>query len=216
MERIHPNPPKLEMDFTDEGLTGCAGLAFLAHSAKRCGLFRQLSDFAPCKVRRRGASDAENLWSLVSLLAQGCGTLRDLDGLKSDTATCGILGLDRVSGSRRVGEWLHRMDASHVTSLRRISRLVAAQVAPAVISHEVATRGYVPVFLDGTAIEVDGDHFEGDAEKCRAPGEGSGRYAPLRLHRGMKLTKVGHFSLTKVGHLKLTLTPGHGSVGTAG
>ena len=102
----------------------------------------------------------------MALLAQGCGTLSDLDALKSDTATCGILGLERVSGSRRVGEWLHRMTASHVVSLRRVSQAVSQQVAPTVIAHEVATRGYVPVFLDGTAIEVDGDHFEGASRSC--------------------------------------------------
>ena len=149
------------MDFTEESLTGSAGLAFLAAAARRCGLFGHFRGFAPCKVRRRGASDSENLWSLVSLLARGSGTLSDVDSLKGDGATRTVLGLSSMSGSRRLGEWLLRMTDAHVASLRGISHRVAATTAPAVIDHELSTRGYVPVFIDGTAIEVDGDHFEG-------------------------------------------------------
>ena len=63
--------------------------------------------------------------------------------------------------SSRLGEWLFRMTDAHVASLRGILHRVAATTAPAVIDHELSTRGDVPVFIDGTAIEVDGDHFEG-------------------------------------------------------
>ena len=41
------------------------------------------------------------------------------------------------------------------------ARKMAKRIAPAVIEHETGERGYVPVFVDGTEIEVDGELFEG-------------------------------------------------------
>jgi hypothetical protein len=35
------------------------------------------------------------------------------------------------------------------------------RIAPTVIAHEVETHGYVSVFADGSAIEVDGRYVEG-------------------------------------------------------
>ena len=48
-----------------------------------------------------------------------------------------------------------------MTTLRQCAHQLAQQVAPAVIEHQVAALGYVPVFVDGTTIEVDGRLFEG-------------------------------------------------------
>ena len=45
---------------------------------------------------------------------------------------------------------LARMDERQVETLLAVARFLAGQVAPAVIEHEVAMRGYVPVFIDGT------------------------------------------------------------------
>ena len=36
----------------------------------------------------------------------------------------------------------------------------AERVAPAIVGHELETRGYVPLFIDGTGIELDGHLFE--------------------------------------------------------
>ncbi len=38
---------------------------------------------------------------------------------------------------------------------------MARRIAPAVIDHEIAEKGYVPVFVDGSGIEVSGECFEG-------------------------------------------------------
>ena len=38
---------------------------------------------------------------------------------------------------------------------------MAKQIAPAVIAHEVGERGHVPVFVDGTEIDVGRELFEG-------------------------------------------------------
>ena len=44
--------------------------------------------------------------------------------------------------------------------LEEVLRHLSALLAPAVVAHEVAEKGYVPVFVDGTGIEVDGRLFE--------------------------------------------------------
>ena len=44
--------------------------------------------------------------------------------------------------------------------LDEVLRHLSASLAPAVVAHEVSERGYVPVFVDGTGIEVDGRLFE--------------------------------------------------------
>ena len=163
MRSIHQAHRKFELDFTDERVTPMAGLAFVAQAAHRLGLLTALDSLAPCKQRDRGASDQENVLALLGCLTAGCGKLRDLDDLREDEAACDALGLDRVSGSRRMGEWLARVTAVHVASLQTMCRDVATRIAPAVITAEVATRGYVPLFLDGTCIEAYGKQFEGAA-----------------------------------------------------
>ena len=53
------------------------------------------------------------------------------------------------------------MTPTHVASLRRIATGFARRLTPTIIAHEMDQRGYVPLFLDGTAIEVVGTGFEG-------------------------------------------------------
>ena len=161
MQRILPRPRKVELDVTDERLTDHGGLTFLMAAARRLQLFVLLHRFLPCKQRRRGASDIENLWSLIGTLACGDGTLQDQDRLKGNRANRVLLGLREVAGSRRMGEWLSRLTGRHADSLRGIATRLARLIAPLIIQAEVTARGYVPVFLDGTAIEVQGKNFDG-------------------------------------------------------
>lgn len=160
MKKIIPRPPKVEMDFTDASLTGFGGWAILAKVAQRLGLLEALSQAVSVKQRARGASDGETLWSLVASLAAGNGSLSDLDALRADTTGCQLLGLRTAPSSRRTGEWLARLGKAEVRALWGVARQLAQRVAPAVVSHERSTRGYVPVFIDGTGIEVDGKLFE--------------------------------------------------------
>ena len=60
------------------------------------------------KVRRRGASDAEMLWSLIASLAAGHGALSDLDALRVNPAGQVLLGLSEAPSGRRLGEYLSR------------------------------------------------------------------------------------------------------------
>jgi hypothetical protein len=155
---------QLQLEFTDVQLTGSAGLTFLTSAARHFGLLHALDGFEPCKVRDRGASDQANVWSLVACLASGRGTLRDLDDLRQDRATCHALGLAEVAGSRRMGEWLRRMQPAHIASLRAMATALAERLTPMIIAYEQERCGYVPLFLDGTAIEVAGERFEAAAQ----------------------------------------------------
>jgi hypothetical protein len=160
MSTIPPTPPKIDIDFTDAQLTGHGGWAFLARMARRMELPQALAAAVALKTRRRGASDAEMLWSLIASLAVGNGALSDLDALRGDAVGCRLLGLRHAPASRRAGEYLARFAAADVEALLAVARRLSQTIAPAVIAHEVARCGYVPLFIDGTAIEVDGQLFE--------------------------------------------------------
>ena len=152
---------RIEIEFTDEVLTASGGSVFLAGVAERLGLPRMLSQRMGLKRRRRGASDAQMLLSAIYSLAAGDGALSDVDRLGRDQARLSALGLGQVPNSRRLGEYLTRFDEESLDELQAIARAVGMRVAPEVVSHLVQTHGYVPVFLDGTAIEVDGAYVEG-------------------------------------------------------
>lgn len=89
------------------------------------------------------------------------------------------------------GEFLAKACESDVWGVLEAARRLARRVAPAVVEHEVAARGFVPVFVDGTEIEVGGELFEGAG---RSYGAGralllhgafvGGLWASGRLHPG--------------------------------
>lgn len=161
MRKVSQRASEIAVDFTDEAITPCGGSYFVARMAERLGLPERLSERLHVKKRDRGARDAEMVLSAVYSLAAGDGALVDVDRLGVDQARMEALGLARVPGSRRLGEYLGRFDESALDELLRVVRATVKEVAPEVIRHEVASRGYVPVFLDGTAIEVEGGYIEG-------------------------------------------------------
>jgi len=153
-------PPKVEFEFTDLDLTAFGGASVLAQTARQFGLFALLDTAVSVKVRNRGASDTETLWAIIASLARGHGALTDLDALRADRVASTLLGLGNVPGARRAGEWLGRMRPGDVKGLWKAAVEFAARVAPAIIDHEVQTKGYVPLFIDATGIEVDGQLFQ--------------------------------------------------------
>ncbi|MEE8483956.1 MAG: IS1380 family transposase [Nitrospinota bacterium] len=160
MRRILPNPEKVEIDFTDDAITSSAGSLFLSRMARHLDIPQLLCDGLRLKKRNRGASDQETLLSAIYTLAQGDGALRDVDRLGADDPRQKVLGLSSVPGSRRLGEYLYRFDSSAVEKLLNVARRISRKVAPHVIRHEVETKGYVGLFMDGSGIEVSGEYNE--------------------------------------------------------
>lgn len=152
---------KIEIDFTDDGITGSAGSVFLSRMSHHLGLPQLLDDALKLKVRNRGASDADMMLSLIYCLGQGDGALLDVDRLGADEPRQTLLGVEEVPGHRRLGEYLARFDEGSVERLLWVAHCVAKEVAPLMMEHELDERGYIPVFVDGSAIEVSGKYFEG-------------------------------------------------------
>ena len=160
MSRVQPRTPTVEIDFTDSRLTGQGGGVFLGQLFRHLGLARRFEEAIGLKRRRRGASDAEMLLSLVASQVAGGGALSDVDALRTDKVGRTLLGLVEAPDSRRLGEYLARFTGKEVEALEGVVQSVANEVAPMVIEHEVSTRSYLPVFVDGSAIEVEGRLFE--------------------------------------------------------
>ena len=80
------------------------GVAFVVQAARRLALLEPLDCVEPLNVRDHDASDQENELGLLGCLTSAAGKLRDLDDLREAEAACQVLGLERISGSRRMGE----------------------------------------------------------------------------------------------------------------
>ena len=166
MKRVVPRPAKVEIGIAKDRLTGTGGSALLAEAARRFGLADRLAEAVSVKRRSRGASDAETQLSLVASLAAGNGSLSDLDALRADDAQRELLGLSSSPSGRRAGEFLSRLSKRDVESLHGVARHLAQCMAPDAAAHELEGKGYVPVFVDGTGIEVSGRCFEHAAKPC--------------------------------------------------
>ncbi len=160
MRSIRRSVPKIEIDVTNDQLTGRAGFTFLAEQADRFGLVSELRSAIRIKKRQRGASDTDMLWSLIASLSAGQGHLSDVDALRCDAVARQLLGLKEVPDSRRLGEYLTRFRQAEIDRLTQVAGSLARKIAPAIIQHEADSKGYVPVFIDGSAIEVEGGLFE--------------------------------------------------------
>ena len=122
-------------------MTAFGGASVLARTARHFGLFELLDEAVSVKVRNRGASDSETLWAIIASLARGHGVLSGLDALRADTVASTLLGLGNVPEARRAGEWLGRMSPGNVKGLWNAAVEFAVRVAPAIIAHEVQTKG---------------------------------------------------------------------------
>ena len=152
--------PKIDFAVSDEQLTGSAGLALVATLASWLDLPCQLAQRVRVKRRRRGCADEQMLLSLIYSFCAGGGHLSDVDSLGRDRAAQRITGLKHVPDSRRLGEYLARMSALPLAGLQACVRHVCACLAGQWLRRYQAELGYVPVFVDGTGIEVEGRCFE--------------------------------------------------------
>lgn len=151
---------KIEIDFTDEGITSSGGSIFLSRMARRLGIPGLIKDAIRLKSRRRGADDVQTMMSMIYCLAQGDGKLLDVDRLAADETRQQLLGLGDVPGHRRLGEYLFRFDDYWVNRFLGVAHEVAGRVSGEIIEHYLNADGYIPVFVDGSAIEVSGNNFE--------------------------------------------------------
>lgn len=154
-------PEKIKIDFTDDQISSTAGSHFIARLARRMELPKLLRRAIRLKQRRRGASDTDMLLSIIYCLCQGDGALVDVDRLGADAVRRELLGLDSVPNSRRISEYLARFSQREVECLRAVAQQLMAQVVGEVCGWERRRLGYVPLFADGTAIEVSGRYQEG-------------------------------------------------------
>ena len=160
MTNLECSPSRIQIDFTDEAITANAGTVFLSRMAEEFDLPWLLGDALQIKKRDRGASDAQMLLSLIYSLAQGEGALKDVDRLKLDMARARLLGLERVPDSRRLGEFLSRFTEQNIVGFRGVARQLCGFIIQQVIEQEIEEKGFIPVFVDGSEIEVDGHYFE--------------------------------------------------------
>jgi len=92
-KNLVPNAQKIEIDFTDDPITCNAGSVFLSQIAEALGLPTRVQRALKIKKRNRGATDSETIMSMIYSLAQGNGSLSDLDRLKADESQGTLLGL---------------------------------------------------------------------------------------------------------------------------
>ncbi len=154
------NEPRLKIDFTDQAITSRAGLVFAAQMGKQLGLNAAL-DAIKLKRRQRGVCDVDASLSIIYSLCAGQGALSDLDALVCDTALTSAAGLKDVLPSRRASEHLARFTPHTLAQLQAVARTVSRSVIETRAQALQAKLGYVPVFVDGSAIEVEGKRFEG-------------------------------------------------------
>jgi hypothetical protein len=160
MRKLRKGKQKIEIEVTDEQISGNAGLRFVSEMASRLQVREALASTLHVKQRARGCSDAEMVLGLIYSLASGNGVLRDLEAFRQDSPTLTLSGLERAPGSRRLGEYLAKFSAPDVDALLTVTRGVTAALLPEVCAREIADRGYVPVFIDGSEIEVSGRYYE--------------------------------------------------------
>lgn len=150
----------LHIDFSNEQLTAQAGLAFVARQAQLLCLPQSLRGLN-IKQRKRGVSDGDAALSLIYNLSAGNGKLSDLDSLHADSAVRHAVGLEQVLNSRRASEFLARFTPQSLGTLQSVARHTTRSVVAQRARALQAELGYVPVFVDGSGIEVQGRQFEG-------------------------------------------------------
>lgn len=155
--------PELRFGVAKEELTSLAGLALAASLVKYLGLAEALARRVRIKQRRRGCRDEQMLLALIYSQCAGGGHLSEVDSLQADAAACRASGLRAVPDSRRLGEYLGRMTDGALAGLAECARIVSRRLVPQLARHCRQSQGYVPVFVDGTGVEVQGQQFEGAA-----------------------------------------------------
>jgi len=97
---------------------------------------------------------------LIYKLCAGNGSLADLDALACDSGAIAASGMTKSLNSRRASEHLGRLTDRSLAQLQGVCRQLCASIVASRAQELQDTLGYVPVFVDGSAIEVRGKQFE--------------------------------------------------------
>ncbi len=152
--------PTLAYGVCDDHWTGLAGLGVVARLARFLGLPAKLAASVRLPRRRRGCSDMQMLLALIYSAYAGVGHLHAVDALGADDVVRQACGLRAVPASRWLGADLQRMHETALEGLRQCARLVSRHLVPLGAEACEQRWGYVPVFVDGTEIKVEGKLFE--------------------------------------------------------
>ena len=143
---------------TDARLTGSGGVAWLRLAAERRGMPKLLKG-VKVKRRRRGVGDGQMLLAAVPGLGNGGRSLSDVDDLRADEGLAPLLG--PLPGSRRLGEFLARVGAGNRKRLQEACGKLSSRMVARAAKRCMDEMGHVPVFIDGTTLELEGHLFEG-------------------------------------------------------
>ncbi len=132
--------------------------------ARFLGLPEKLAAAVRLQRRRRGGSAGQMPLALLYAACAGGGHLHAVAAPGADDAAHQACGLRAVPASRRLDADLQRMHEAALEGLRECARLVSRRLVPLGAQACGQRWGSVPVFVDGTGIEVEGQLF-GNAER---------------------------------------------------
>ncbi len=136
--------------------TGLAGRGVAARLARFLGLPEKLAASVRLQRRRRGGRAGQRLLALLYAACAGGGHLHAVDALGAEDVARRACGLRAVPASRRLGADPQRMHEAALEGLRECVRLVSRRLGPLGAQACGQRWGYVPVFVDGPGIEVEG------------------------------------------------------------
>ncbi len=152
--------PTLAYGVCDDDLTGLAGLGVVARLARFLGLPEQLAASVRLQRRRRGCSDVQMLLALIYSACAGAGHLHAVDAWGPMTSPAELAGCGPCPTAGGSAQTCSGCTRRPWRGLRECARLVSRRLGPLVAQACGQRWGSVPVFVDGTGIEVEGQLCE--------------------------------------------------------
>jgi len=153
--KISHRPHKVQYTSASEKITSFAGLKLLTDFALRVGLIKDL-ELVTVKKRRRGVPVPDFIMSLVSNFVVGGEHLRDLDELRDEEATRGLLYDLEVPAPRTAGDGLRKFTLGHIRQLESVNGRLIERCTDDIAGSEAIT-----LDCDSSIFEVHGYLKEG-------------------------------------------------------
>jgi hypothetical protein len=149
---------KFNICFRPERLTSHAGVVLLHDFARRLGVAQVVDNELAVKTRERGYPESEAVGSLVYNAILGGTCLSDLEVLRGDQGTQGLLEVETVMAPTTAGEFLRKFDLGDVHDLQRVNLHLQQRVRP----HQAATT--CTIDLDSSIYEQASQGKEGSTK----------------------------------------------------